>query len=326
MKKIAALLLLTLNLHGCGGSGGETSTTPIESENPLPTPTPVIDSGVEPVSTTTTTVLTTTTTTTVAPTTTTSTQVPVTTTVLPATTTTRAPTTTTTTRAPTTTTTRAPTTTSTTSTTTTTSAPTTTTTTIPVVQAVPPLLKVGDLNVYAIDGGAGGVVEVRITMALVNPFGVICLAEWTSGTVYGVRLDETIYFREEADGSRYECGYEEGGLPVFIVDSPPNQPAPKGLVITRPPVPLRPGDGFNTVTKYLDNDGFDHYTSRASSLGGIKDGRIELDSYSIIDDAIAVRVREWRDLTTGIVWEREVIRYNNIDAENGQATFWTRSR
>lgn len=60
--------------------------------------------------------------------------------------------------------------------------------------------------------------------------------------------------------------------------------------------------------------------------GPLVDGRVELATYSITNDAIAVNVREWRDLTTGIVWEREVIRYNNIDAENGQATFWTQPR
>lgn len=180
-----------------------------------------------------------------------------------------------------------------------------------------------------------GIVTVQITMTILNRHGIACLAELTRGEISGVPVNETIYFKEEADGSRYDCGIGGGTVPFFLEKlNWPSETTPviNGLVMTRPPAPYRVGDSAGGTYAYSD---FDVIPSDDGWWvgGGLRVDQvvpekqhISTTSSWVTSDNNAKTVVEWRDLVTGDVFLRSVTTYNNPDWENGQNTTWTLSR
>lgn len=83
-------------------------------------------------------------------------------------------------------------------------------------------MKIGDSWTYAMTGDFTGDMVVAITKTIVNPKGVTCFVEETSGTLLHSQTGESLLLREQSytgqspTGSRYDCGQFENGAPEFI--------------------------------------------------------------------------------------------------------------
>lgn len=139
-------------------------------------------------------------------------------------------------------------------------------------------MQVGESWTYAVTGDFTGDMVVAITKTIVNPKGVTCFVEETSGTLLHSQTGESLLLREQSytgqspTGARYDCGRLKAGAPDFIqsVD---------GLALETES-PLRAGQLISGVVTYTSGAWVDS-TAQVQSYDSVPTPAGTFDSFKI---------------------------------------------